>query len=125
MEIGGRSLALRPPSAILVDATQTREQFIMDDATLEAFRLRFRVTLLENLVLKTAFAAPVIARRLSAKESHGVLVGWLERNSAEADQAYGEYFQDPSLTALYSDEVRSIVDKMIAIVDRLYDDSKK
>jgi hypothetical protein len=97
----------------------------MDDATLEAFRLRFRVTLLERLVLKTAFAAPVIARRLSAKQSRDVLVGSLESNSAEADQAYGEFFQDPSLTALYSDEVRSIVDKMIEIVDQLYEDSKK
>jgi hypothetical protein len=97
----------------------------MDEATLEAFRLRFRVTLLEQLVLKTAFAAPVIARRLSAKESRDVLVGWLELNSKEADQAYGEYFQDPSLTALYSDEVRSIVDKMIVVVDRLYEDLKK
>jgi hypothetical protein len=52
-------------------------------------------------------------------------VGSLESNSAEADQAYGEFFQDPSLTALYSDEVRSIVDKMIEIVDQLYEDSKK
>jgi hypothetical protein len=97
----------------------------MDEAALEAFRLRFRVTLLERLVLKTAFAAPVIARALSAKESRDVLVGWLESNSAVADQAYGEFFQDPALTALYSDEVRSLVDNMIAIVDQLYTDNPK
>ena len=74
----------------------------MDEATLEAFRLRFRVTLLEQLVLKTAFATPVLTRRLSAKQSRDVLVGALERSGTEADQAYGEFFQDPSLTALYS-----------------------
>lgn len=95
-----------------------------DEQSIEAFRLRFRVTLLEHLILKSAFAAPVLARRLSAEESQLVLKGWLTTNSEEADKTYGAAFGDPALAALYSDEVKSVTDKMSKIVDELYNEWK-
>jgi hypothetical protein len=83
-----------------------------------------RMSVLENLALKTAFQAPVLSRRLSAKESRDVLIGWLNSNSSAADAFYGEFFQDPAMTALYADEVRSITDELIKSVEDLYNNSK-
>jgi hypothetical protein len=95
-----------------------------DRAELEAFRLRYRVNVLERLVLKTAFSAPLLSRRLSAEQSHRMLIDWLNLNSSIADEAYGAHFQEPALAALYSDEVRYLMDQMIAIVDALYEESR-
>jgi hypothetical protein len=95
-----------------------------DEPALEAFRLRYRVAILERLVLKTAFLAPLLSRRLSKEESRQMLIGWLNNNISAADQTFGEYFQDPALSALYADEVKDLVDKMIAIVEDLYRDAK-
>ena len=95
-----------------------------DRAEIEAFRLRYRVSLLERLVLKTAYAAPVLAGRLSAEESRQALVGWLSATSKATDRAYGEVFQDPALTALYSDEAKGVTEKLIAIVESLHNESR-
>ena len=78
----------------------------MEDQTqVEAFRLRYRVAALEQLVLKTAFFAPVLARRLSAEESRQVLIDGLKISSQEADRAYGAVFQDPALGLMHEDPV--------------------
>ena len=77
-----------------------------DRAEMEAFRLRYRVSLLERLVLKTAYAAPVLAGRLSAEESRQALAGWLSATSEATDRAYGAALQDPALMALYADEAQ-------------------
>lgn len=93
----------------------------MDDQNeIEAFRLRYRVSLLERLVLKTAYAAPVLAGRSSAEESRRMLVGWLNATSDVVDRAYGAALQDPALAALYSDEAKDVTEKMIAIVESLH-----
>ena len=91
-----------------------------DEVTLEAFRLRFRVSILERLVLSTYFAAPVLSRRLSAQESHHVLKQILQQGAASALDVYGKHFGDPALTALYADEAKSITDRMEGMVDELY-----
>jgi hypothetical protein len=95
-----------------------------DEAELQSFRLHFRVSILERLVLRTAFAAPVLAGRLSREESRRTLIDWLNLNSASADETVGEHFQDPALAGLYSDEVRNLIDNMIATVESFYEGSK-
>ena len=90
-----------------------------DEAEIRAFRERFRISLIERLVLKNAFAAPVIAGHLSIRESHKELTEWLDQNSKNADQAFGGHFRDPGLSALYADEVKEIVDAMKKVVDGL------
>ena len=90
----------------------------------EAYSLGDGIHSLERLVLRTAFAAPVLAGRLSREESRQTLTEWLNLNSASADQTFGEHFQDPALAALYSDEIRNLIDNMIATVESFYEGSK-
>ena len=87
-----------------------------DNPELERFRLNWRLNLIERLVLRTVLVAPVLARQMSLEESTASLLDWLEQNSKAADEGYGKIFQDPGLTALYADEVKSVTDDMKMIV---------
>jgi len=91
----------------------------MSQKDVDDFRLYCRVSLLERLVLKTAFVAPLLDHRLSAEESRDSLKGWLDLNSQAADLAYGKHFRDPAQTALYADEVKEITEKLKLEVDKL------
>jgi hypothetical protein len=89
-----------------------------DQKDIDEFRLRFRVAILERLVLKTALVAPLLDRHLSIQESLDSLKGWLDLESEVADQTYGRHFADPALTALYADEVKEMTENMKKQVDR-------
>jgi hypothetical protein len=92
---------------------------------IRAFRDGMRQNIVERLALQTALAVRMSVLGLSAQESCENLKGWLDHNSAVADQAYGSHFRDPALSALYADEVREIVDEMKAEVDKMGDDAKR
>ena len=85
---------------------------------IEALRNTWRLEILERLVLRLAFQAPVLAGRISAKESCQVLLGWLDENADTADKVYGEHFGDPARAALHADEVRELIDEMKKIVEQ-------
>ena len=53
------------------------------------------------------------------------LKGWLDANTASADQTYGAALQDPGLTALFADEAKEIIDTMKKTVDQIAVDAKK
>ena len=90
-----------------------------DKSDILAFRERYRIELIERLVLTNAIAVQVFAGRLSIQQSHKALTEWLDKNSQTADQACGKHFGDPALTALYADEVKDVTEKMKAIVDNI------
>jgi hypothetical protein len=78
----------------------------MDKSEIDAFRLGFRLELLERLVLRTALLTPVLSHHLSIEQSQMALAEWLDTNSETADRTYGAYFHDPAKSALYADEVK-------------------
>jgi hypothetical protein len=92
---------------------------VMDQKALEDFRVRYRLLLLEQLVLRHALLEPAIHRRLPIRESATELKGWLEKNSALADRAYGAALADPALAALYADEAKEIVEEMKKDADQI------
>jgi hypothetical protein len=94
----------------------------MEKSEIDDFRQRFRLALVERLVLRTAFLAPVLSRGLSSQESRQTLVGWLSTNSDVADKAFGSQFRDPAKAALYADEVKEVTDEMAAFVKRIADE---
>jgi hypothetical protein len=91
----------------------------MDETEIVAFRERFRQELIERLVLKNAFAAPLLIGALSIEQCRNALKGWLDDNSSIADQSFGKHFHDPALTALYADEVKEIVNDLKKKIDKL------
>jgi hypothetical protein len=91
----------------------------MGQEEIEAFRMRYRVALIERIALKNALSTLLLDGLLSIEESRDLLKSWLGASSAIADRAYGEHFRDPAQTALYADEVKEIIDNMKSIVDSL------
>lgn len=88
---------------------------------IEAFRLRYRLSIVERLALKALLLLPLLNRQ-SLSESQSELKDWLDKCSESADEAYGEVFRDPSQMALYADEVKIIVEEMKGYVDSLVGD---
>jgi hypothetical protein len=97
----------------------------MNEADLEVFRVRWRLALLERLVLKTAFLADHVKGSLTVAGTATALKGWLDTNSATADRAYGAALEDPALTALFADEVKAITDDLKKTVDSIAVEAKK
>ncbi len=91
----------------------------MNESDLGVFRLRFRLALLERLVLKTAFLASHVQGILSVAGTREGLQGWLDANSEEALRVYGAALADPGLTALFADEAKEITDSMKETVNRI------
>ena len=81
-----------------------------DEPELQSFRLHYRVSILERLVLRTPFAAPVLAGRLSREESRRTLIDWFNLNSASADETVGEHFQDPE------DRLPKLVERWVTLI---------
>jgi hypothetical protein len=97
----------------------------MKESDLEVFRLRFRVALLERLVLKTAFLASHLQGILSVAGTREGLLGWLDANSEESLRVYGAALKDPALTALFADEAKEVTDSMKRTVDQIAGEAKK
>jgi len=92
----------------------------MDETDLEIFRLKARMLLIERLALKTAFAMPVALGACTKEESRRQLIEFLEAPIGEGlERAFGQRYQDPAKTALYSEEVREVVSSMKAYVNGL------
>jgi hypothetical protein len=71
-----------------------------------------RLAFVQELTLKTALLAVSSSTGSPIQSAQKVLGEWLDSNSQLADETYGAAFQDPSLTALYADEVLAIVTDM-------------
>lgn len=97
----------------------------MNESDLEIFRVRYRLTLLERLVLKTAFLATHVQGILSVAGTREGLSGWLDANSEEVLRAYGVALEDPALTALFADEAKEITDSMKRTVDQIAAEAQK
>jgi hypothetical protein len=97
----------------------------MEPSDIAAFRERFRISLIELLALKNAFATPLLIEGKSIDESRDIVKEWLDRASATADQAYGQHFQEPGMVALYADEVKEVVENMKAQVDKIAERMKE
>ena len=91
----------------------------MEESDLRAFRDRWRLNLLERLVLRAALTEPVLRDHLSVADSQQALKDWLDKNSAVADAVYGETLGDPALVALFADEVKELVERMKTRVDKM------
>jgi hypothetical protein len=92
----------------------------MNQQDLENYRVRFRLELLERLVLQHALTEPVLNRQLTMADSLFLLKDWLDNNSAAVDRMVGEAFQgDPAMTALHADEAAEIVNNMKSILDKI------
>lgn len=84
----------------------------MTPADLETFRLRFRLALVERLVLKTFFLATHVQGALTVSQTEQGLQELLDAESAEALRVYGAALEDPGLTALFADEAQEITDSV-------------
>lgn len=96
----------------------------MAESDVQEFRERFRLWIIERLVLKFAFGTPVLAGAMSIEESEDALKEWLDLNSARADETYGSHFGDPGLAALYGDEVKEVIDDMKTVVEGIAQEMK-
>lgn len=81
------------------------------------FRLRARLMLIEQLVLRNALLEPVLNHRWPISKSQQTLKGWLDSNVQVTDLAYGKHFQDPAIAALYADEVKEAADDLKERID--------
>ena len=88
----------------------------------EMVRVRIRLAIIEQMLLRTALLQPVLTRQLTIAQSGDALKEWLETFGTTFDAAYGAHFQDPALTALYSDEARAIIESLKERVDQLATD---
>ena len=84
---------------------------------IHAFRARYRIEILESLVLKAMLLIHVLNQQ-SLSESQSDLKGWLDTCSETADATYGKHFGDPAKSALYADEVKAVVEDMKRRVDK-------
>jgi len=91
----------------------------MDASDVAAFRQRYHFAIVERLAIKNAFAVPLLFLGKSLEESQNDLKDWLDQQSNTADQAYGAYFGDPALAALYAEEVKEVTEDMKTIVDKI------
>jgi hypothetical protein len=98
---------------------------LMNEDDLSAYRLSWRIALIERLVLMLALFQPVSAGKSSLEQSRKQLKEWLDSHSAIVDSAYGDILRDPAMAALHADEVRDVIAQMKAIVDRLADPSNR
>jgi hypothetical protein len=85
---------------------------------IEAFRLRYRLEIVEKMALK-ALLLQGAAPPLSLPKSQKNLADWLDLCSASADRTYGKMFRDPAQVALFADEVKAIVEDVKKDLDKL------
>ncbi len=93
--------------------------------TVEILRLKIRVSLLENLVLRRAVETRVLGRHQSISEAESELAAWLDETSIDILQEAGKQSENPALTALIGDEAKDITDAMKAIVAKSAADLRK
>jgi hypothetical protein len=96
----------------------------MEKSEIAAFRQSVRLMILEHLAIKTAFEGLVLNHRKSIEQARQSLKDWLDATSAVIDRAYGEYFGDPGMTALYADEANDVIEKLKGVVDKFAADVK-
>jgi len=91
-----------------------------DKRELDFFKLRARLTILENLALRLALEARVSSQGLSIQDSQRYLEEWLETNAEEADRVYGKFFEGkPAMTALYAEAFREVIEELKERADRI------
>ena len=90
----------------------------MTEADLVVVRDRCRLALIERLCLAQFLMQPVFAGQMTVDQSHGVLREWLEAQRDKAGELYGAHFQEPGMTALYSEEMANVVERMTEILDK-------
>jgi hypothetical protein len=83
-----------------------------DEERFEKVKHDVRLLIIESLVLRAAVLEPVMSGRLSAAESEQVILDYLTQQGNIADKAFGRHFQEPGMTALYSELVNEVVEDL-------------
>jgi hypothetical protein len=97
----------------------------MDEPYIIAIKDRSRLALVEQLCFLQAVSSPVLFGQMTVEASRGVVLNWLEKQRAQCEQLVGAHFQEPGMTALYSEEIGLAIDRMKEIVERIAATLKK
>ena len=91
----------------------------MEEADFEVWRPHLRTLVFEQIVIQNAFLIQMSAGRLSVDEAERAIIGGLDANLAQADALFGALPKEPALTALYGDEVKTVLDQIKERVSQL------
>jgi hypothetical protein len=87
----------------------------MTEIELEVVRLNVRLLMIERLALRNAILFPAVAGRVPIEDSRRSLEDWLTDSTRNVEAAIPRMFEgDAATIALYSEEAREAVEKMIA-----------
>jgi hypothetical protein len=84
----------------------------MEEAAFEVWRRHLRTLVFEQIIIQNAFLVQMSAGRLSVDEAERAIIGGLDENLAQADVLFGALLKGPAPTALYRDEVKTVLDQM-------------
>jgi hypothetical protein len=84
----------------------------MEEADSEVRRRHLRTLVFEQIVIQNAFLIQMSAGRLSVDEAERAIIAGLDANLAQADALFGALLKEPALTALYGDEVKTVLDQI-------------
>ena len=84
----------------------------MEEADSEVWRRHLRTLVFEQIVIQNAFLIQMSAGRLSVDEAERAIIAGLDANLAQADALFGALLKEPALTALYGDEVKTVLDQI-------------
>jgi hypothetical protein len=84
----------------------------MEEADSEVWRRHLRTVVFEQIVIQNAFLVQMSAGRLSVDEAERAIIGGLDANLAQADALFGALLKEPALTALFGDEVKTVLDQI-------------
>lgn len=91
----------------------------MNENDLTIYRHQIHLALLEELLLKTAFAVSQLDGRLSVDRTAMALKEWLDGATTAIDLRVGKELRDPAMVGLYADEAKSVTDTMKGHIDRI------
>ena len=84
----------------------------MEEADSEVWRRHLRTLVFEQIVIQNAFLIQMSAGRLSVEEAERAIIAGLDANLAQADALFGALVRGPALTALYGDELKTVLDQI-------------
>jgi hypothetical protein len=89
----------------------------MNEADKILFRLRFRLKLIENFVLKLHLLMPMLVEKIPIEDSRDLLKTLLADSHSFAEEIPGQHGQDPAPAGLFADEIQSVIREMEKTVD--------
>ena len=84
----------------------------MEEADSEVWRRHLRTLVFEQIVIQNAFLIQMSAGHLSVDEAERAIIAGLDADLAQADALFGALVKEPALTALYGDEVKTVLDQI-------------